>query len=93
MDSSADRLTEEVRQRVEALRHYLREAQAQIELQEVRHERDEFENTVAEQKLGARCVIICLDSLRHTERLASEMELSRLQFKLDKVAQHGVSEG
>ena len=105
MDSSAERSTEELQRRVEALERYLREAQAQIEskveeLQEVRHERDEFENAVAgaEQKLGEKEDELgdirqelddALSSVKihreHAERLASEMELSWLQFELDKL--------
>jgi chromosome segregation ATPase len=70
------------------------------ELQEVRHERDELEDAVAgaEQKLSERENQLSdirqdLDDAlssdqahrEHAERLASELELSRLQFELEKL--------
>jgi hypothetical protein len=70
------------------------------ELQEVQHERDELEDAVdgAEQKLSERenqLSDVCQDlddafssdqaHREHAERLASELELSHLQFELEKL--------
>ena len=93
MDSSAAAAesTEELRRRVETLEHHLREAQAQVqskvtELQEVRHERDELEDQVGSIRQELDDALSSDQVHReHADRLASELELSRLQFELDKL--------
>ena len=92
MDSSAAaESTEELRRRVETLEHHLREAQAQVqskvtELQEVRHERDVLEDQVGSIRQELDDALSSDQVHReHADRLASELELSRLQFELDKL--------
>ena len=92
MDSSAAaESTKELRRRGETLEHHLREAQAQVqskvtELQEVRHERDELEDQLGSIRQELDDALSSHQVHReHADRLASELELSRLQFELDKL--------
>ena len=98
---STEELRQRVENLEHCLREAQAQVESKVaELQKVRHERDELEDAVAgaEQKLCEKedelnDVRQELDDAfssdkvhrEHTDRLASELELSRLQFELDKL--------